>query len=143
DPDAFSFSLPRVKTSPIHTSFSGMKTAAMEYLRELPAEKQADLAASFQKGVVTALTTMVRRALDQEIPQQLVVAGGVACNRALRSAMADLAEEKRIELLMPSPKYCTDNGAMIAWVGWQYLRKGLADDLSLNALARCPLGPSG
>lgn len=140
NPDAYAFSLPRVKTSPFHTSFSGMKTAAMEYLRNLPGGKEADLAASFQKGVVHALTTMVQRALTEVRPRQLVVAGGVACNRALRQAMMDLAGSKGIELLLPSPKFCTDNGAMIAWVGWQYLRKGYASDFSLNAQARCPLG---
>jgi N6-L-threonylcarbamoyladenine synthase len=140
NPDAYPFSLPRVKTSPFHTSFSGMKTAAMEVLRQLPAGKEADLAASFQKGVVHALCTMVQRALGEVKPRQLVVAGGVACNRALRQAMMALAETQGIELLLPSPKYCTDNGAMIAWVGWQYLRKGFPSDFSLNAQARCPLG---
>ncbi|MGH7829247.1 MAG: tRNA (adenosine(37)-N6)-threonylcarbamoyltransferase complex transferase subunit TsaD, partial [Candidatus Binatia bacterium] len=148
DPRAFRFALPKVKVNPLHTSFSGMKTAAIEAIRAeeqrsgpvLSKKFQADLAASFQAGVVRALRTVAARALEIFPAKQLAVTGGVACNRALRAAFHDLAEERGVPLFVPPPKYCTDNGAMIAWVGERYLAAGEESPLSLNALARAPLG---
>lgn len=140
DPRAFEFAVPQVKGKPLHTSFSGMKTAAMEYLDTSPALKAADLAASFQRGVVRALVAVCRRALDARPARQLVVAGGVACNGPLREALGELTAERGLPLVLPAPKYCMDNGAMIAFVGEKYLREGKAHPLSLNAQARLPLG---
>ena len=148
DPQAFPFALPRVKANPLNTSFSGMKTAALDHIanlrRENPGEMgeeaKGDLAASFQRGVVRALAKMVERALEHREVQQLVVAGGVACNRALREALQGLANNKGISLVLPRPCYCTDNGAMIALAGEMYLCKGEDSPLSLNAKARKPLG---
>ena len=140
DPSAFEFSVPQVKGKPLHTSFSGMKTAASEYLEGLEESRYPDLAASFQRGAVRALTAIARRALDSHPVQQLAVAGGVACNGPLRQALAELAAERGIELILPAPKYCTDNGAMIAAVGERYLERGLTSPLTLNAFARLPLG---
>lgn len=140
DAGAFSFALPRVKSGAMHTSFSGMKTAAVEYWERSDPSRQADLAASFQHGVVRALTHMVERGWESKGKAPLVVAGGVACNRALRRAFQAQTEKKGVPLLIPSPKYCTDNGAMIAWLAWQYLRRGDTSALSLNAQARLPIG---
>jgi N6-L-threonylcarbamoyladenine synthase len=140
DPKAFEFSIPQVKGKPLHTSFSGMKTAASEYLEGLGEERYADLAASFQNGAVRALTAIARRALEGHPAKQLAVAGGVACNGPLRRALAELAEQRGVELVLPAPKYCTDNGAMIAAVGERYLQRGRGSPLSLNAFARLPLG---
>jgi N6-L-threonylcarbamoyladenine synthase len=148
DPHAFEFALPRVKGRPLGTSFSGMKTAALDYFSKMRGASQgnvseqqkADLAASFQNGVVHALTVMVERALEQVDAKQLVVAGGVACNRALRAALQELAELKGIPCVIPPLKYCTDNGAMIAYVGEKYLERGEESPISLNAHARQALG---
>lgn len=148
DPEAFPFSLPRVKANLLNTSFSGMKTAAVEHIANLRRENssglgevdQKNLAASFQGAVVRALTKMVSRALEGRKAEQLVVAGGVACNRALRSALQELAESHHLPLVLPSPRYCTDNGAMIALAGEMYLERGDSSLLSLNAKAREPLG---
>jgi N6-L-threonylcarbamoyladenine synthase len=140
NPQAFAFALPRVKAGTMHTSFSGMKTAAVEYWESSAAGRRADLAASFQHGVVNALTRMVERAWENKGNAPLVVAGGVACNRALRRAFQEQTEKRGVPLLIPSPKYCTDNGAMIAWLAWEYLRRGDNSPLSLNAQARLPIG---
>jgi len=140
DAKAFDFAVPQVKGRPLHTSFSGMKTAAMEYLEGPARGRDADLAASFQRGVVRALTAVCRRALEARPARQLVVAGGVACNGPLRAALAELAAERGVDLVLPAPKYCMDNGAMIAFVGERYLREGRSHPLTLNAQARLPLG---
>ncbi|MDL1872282.1 tRNA (adenosine(37)-N6)-threonylcarbamoyltransferase complex transferase subunit TsaD [Deltaproteobacteria bacterium PRO3] len=140
DAKAFDFAVPQVKGRPLHTSFSGMKTAAMEFLEGPARGRAADLAASFQRGVVRALTAVCRRALEARPARQLVVAGGVACNGPLRSALAELAAERGVDLVLPAPKYCMDNGAMIAFVGERYLRAGRSHPLTLNAQARLPLG---
>ncbi|HCU23520.1 MAG TPA: tRNA (adenosine(37)-N6)-threonylcarbamoyltransferase complex transferase subunit TsaD [Deltaproteobacteria bacterium] len=140
NPRAFEFAVPQVKGHPLHTSFSGMKTAALEYLSKTQDLVAADLAAGFQYGVVRALCAMLRRALAQFPAMQLAVAGGVACNGPLREALAELAAEHGIELVLPAPKYCTDNGAMIAFTGERYLSQGLSSPLQLNAQARQSLG---
>jgi len=140
NPRAFEFAVPQVKGRPLHTSFSGMKTAALEYLSQTNEPAPADLAASFQYGVVRALLAVLRRALAQFPAAQLAVAGGVACNGPLREALAALATEHDVELVLPPPKYCTDNGAMIAYTGELYLKQGLSSPLHLNAQARQALG---
>lgn len=148
NPKAFSFALPMVKGKPLHTSFSGMKTAASEYYRQLQkagggeasAAGRADLAASFQRGAVQALAAMAEKALGRFPVRQLAVAGGVACNGELRRVLADLAAARGIPLVVPSPKYCTDNGAMVALTGARYLTRGEGSDFALNAVARLPLG---
>jgi N6-L-threonylcarbamoyladenine synthase len=140
NPQAFEFALPRVKAGAMHTSFSGMKTAAVEYWESVAGGRTADLAASFQHGVVRALTRMVERGWEEKGDVPLALAGGVACNRALRRALQEQTEKRGLPLLVPSPKYCTDNGAMIAWLAWQYLKRGDTSPLSLNAQARLPIG---
>ena len=147
NPKRFAFTRPQVKTNPLHTSFSGMKTAASEFFRDLKkdggavaAQDAADLAASFQAAAVDALATIAGRALDKFPARALVIAGGVACNGPLRAAAAALAEARGIPLILPSPKFCTDNGAMVAFTGEKYLRHGHSSPLTLNAVARLPLG---
>jgi N6-L-threonylcarbamoyladenine synthase len=147
NPRAFEFVLPKVKGHPLHTSFSGMKTAALEHMIKhqlsdgsLPEQIKADLSASFQAGVVRALQVMVERSLEKYPVPQLVVAGGVACNRALREAFQNISKQHRIQLVLPASKFCTDNGAMIAYTGERYLQLGQVSPLSLNAQARVPLG---
>ncbi len=144
DPKRFTFALPRVKAHPGYTSFSGLKTAALEYWKQLGPDpsKQvcADLAASFQAAAVQSLLAMVSYARRDESRVPLAVAGGVACNGALREALKNYGEREGFSCLIPSPRFCTDNGAMIAWVGEAYLRRGEVSPLRLNAEARRPLG---
>lgn len=160
DAKRFEFSLPRVKSNPLHTSFSGMKTAALEHWQQASralgkdeaefTQLQTDLAASFQHHAVKNLKRMVERALkteeifgrgDEQL-KCLSVVGGVACNRELRQRLGELADKYHLEFLRPSPRFCTDNGAMIALVGSEYLRRGQSSPLNLNAQARKKLGES-
>ncbi len=144
DPQGFAFALPRVKAHPGYTSFSGLKTAALEYWKRLGSEPgaqaRADLAASFQAAAVQSLLAMVKYARRDGARLPLAVAGGVACNGALREALKNYGEREGFSCVIPSPRFCTDNGAMIAWVGEAYLQRGEASPLRLNAEARKALG---
>jgi N6-L-threonylcarbamoyladenine synthase len=124
-------------------SFSGLKTAVTKHVRETGLESvregeeasQAikDLAASFQSVVVRSLVgTMQRMALEHR-PRTLIVAGGVACNGALRAAARKAAEALGVPVYFPSPHLSTDNAAMIAAAGTARLEAGERDGLDLNA----------
>jgi N6-L-threonylcarbamoyladenine synthase len=144
DPKAFT--LPR----PMHGrgldfSFSGMKTAVQTLLQRqgVPAgQALADLCASFQASVIEQLVRKTRLALEEHGIKQLQVAGGVAANRGLRAALAELTSALGVELFVPSPARCTDNAAMIAAAGYWRLARGERADLTLNATASLPLAES-
>jgi len=147
DAGAFSFSLPRVKRGKYFTSFSGLKTAVLETarktgleekLKERPIEEcpeALNLVASFQKTVVDIVERMLVKAGEEYDCPRWVVAGGVACNSELRRRLKETAARRGAELFIPRPSLCTDNAAMIAYVGHAYLARGLRSDLSLNAVA--------
>lgn len=130
-------------------SLSGMKTAlrlAAEAIERPTGQNVADLAASFQRAVAAHLADRTARAIDmmaQAGVRTLVVAGGVAANCAIKSALKELTGARGWRLIYPPPKYCTDNGAMIAWAGIERLRAGLApapeDALAFAPRARWPL----
>jgi len=121
------FRLPRPMTDRpgLMFSFSGLKTAV---LTALPADaddqQRADLAHAFQEAVTDTLAIKCARALDETGFDGLVVAGGVGANRRLRERLGELAAKRRTRLFFPRPAFCTDNAAMIAYVGW--LRRGEA-----------------
>ncbi|QDV09693.1 tRNA N6-adenosine threonylcarbamoyltransferase [Planctomycetes bacterium Poly30] len=131
---------------PIGFSFSGLKTAVLYHIRggdalnPTPApeaiEDRADIAASFEEAVADTLVTQTLRAAEQAGIDQVLVAGGVACNRRLRALMASRAEKKGIRSFFPSPAYCTDNAVMIAGLGWQHFHAGDVADLHLDAAPR-------
>ncbi len=143
NPKAVNFATPRMGDKRPDFSFSGLKTAVSRYVRESglqpvqngaePSQGIKDLAASFQSTVVRSLvTTMERVALDYE-PRTLVVAGGVACNRALRDAAAAAATRLGLPIYFPSPHLSTDNAAMIAAAGTVKLQAGDRAGWDLNA----------
>ena len=132
-------------------SFAGLKTAiarAFEASDKTDAAK-ADLAASFQQAVCDVLTERSARAMemyrkdigetDPQIPQRFVVAGGVAANSQIRSALENLCEENSFTLLAPPLKFCTDNAAMIALAGAEHYARGQFDSLDVKARPRWPL----
>jgi len=103
-------------------SFSGLKTAVVNYVRKHPDVTTADVAASFQQAVVDVLVSKARRAAAQVGARGLVLAGGVAANSALREQALDACTADGLRAFLPSRAMCTDNAAMIAAVGWYRLR---------------------
>lgn len=121
-------------------SFSGIKTSVLYYLRDnhhdgVPQEQLGDICASFQASIVDVLVNKTILAAKQFGVKTIAVAGGVSANSALRSAMSRAALDAHCELFIPKLEYCTDNGAMIAAVGYRkYLRKSFSP-LSATAVA--------
>ncbi len=134
-----------------HFSLAGLKTALRhEAIAREPLSEQdiADLCASFQEAVASILADRTARAFDLYVERMgpkaqrvLVVAGGVAANRRLKTALETVAAKHGFRLIAPPPELCTDNAAMIAWTGAMRLARGLTDDLAAPARARWPLDP--
>lgn len=153
DGDAARFAFPRslMGESGCRLSFSGLKTAVVREAERLEADRGgvraedvADLCASFQRTVADVLAAKTARALGLfwetvgRMPTALTVAGGVAANRTLRSALDAVADEADVPLVAPPLKLCTDNGAMIAWAGIERLAACLPFD-PVRPRARWPL----
>jgi tRNA N6-adenosine threonylcarbamoyltransferase len=144
DPTRFAFPRPMLGRADANFSLSGLKTAVRnEATRMAPLEAKdiSDLCASFQAAVLesTADRLSVGLKLFEEIygpPRALVAAGGVAANRAIRSALQDVAAKAQTTLIIPPPALCTDNGAMIAWAGAERLALGLLDTMEAAPRAR-------
>ncbi len=117
-------SLPVTRLPDFVFSFSGLKTAALRALRELPEERLADLAAGLQEAVFAQLEFQLRAAVRETGVRTVALVGGVAANRRLREKMERLAREERVELRVPPPALCTDNGLMVAFCGYLYWREG-------------------
>ena len=134
DPNAAElvFTIPRMDSPNLDFSFSGLKTAVLRYVREQaiepvardgePSQKIVDLVASFQEKVIGSLLARLRAAVRRHKPRTIILAGGVACNSALRAAVD--AAAFRAPVYYPSPILTTDNAAMIAAAGDAKLKKG-------------------
>ena len=137
------FPRPLLKKDNFNFSFSGMKTAVLNYLHGLETRPDdqhiAQIACAFQTAVVDVLTRKIMRAAQAEGLHRIVVAGGVACNSGLRATMTRLAAEKGLEAFFPSPGLCADNAAMLAVAGDYYLSRGQRSGLDLNAVSSWPL----
>ena len=140
DGDAEAVPLPRplVGSAEPHFSFAGLKSAVQRAVASGDFAPE-DIAASFQQAVVDCLVDRTRLALERSDAPALVVAGGVAANQAIRSALGDLAKEQGRRFSVPPAWLCTDNAAMIAWAGAERLAAGLVDGLDAPARARWPL----
>jgi N6-L-threonylcarbamoyladenine synthase len=147
DPKRFDLPRPMLGRAGCDFSFSGLKTAVRLAVEALPpGDPQAtcDLAASFQRAVAETLADRTGRAarlFRDRCPagRHLVVAGGVAANGAIRTALEAVARRHDLVLAAPPPRLCTDNGAMVAWAGLERHRLGLADGLDFAARPRWPL----
>ncbi|MEO0022220.1 MAG: tRNA (adenosine(37)-N6)-threonylcarbamoyltransferase complex transferase subunit TsaD [candidate division WOR-3 bacterium] len=117
-------------------SFSGLKTAVLYYLREHPDAHRPDVAASFQVAAVRQIAKRVEQAVRQTGMRRVGVSGGVAANRYLRQQLQLLADRLGFELLIPRPKFCTDNAAMIAAAGYERFRRFGPSQFDLPAFAR-------
>ena len=138
DPTAVPLPRPLVGSDEPHFSFAGLKSAVQRAVASGDFRKE-DIAATFQQAVVDCLVDRTRLALEAGDAPTLVVAGGVAANQAIRSALADLAEGNGRRFSVPPAWLCTDNAAMIAWAGAERLAAGLTDSLDVPARARWPL----
>ena len=138
DPRAVPLPRPLVGSGEPHFSFAGLKSAVQRAAAS-GAHRPADIAASFQQAVVDCLVDRTQRALAACDAPTLVVAGGVAANQQVRSALTDLAQQNRRAFSVPPGWLCTDNAAMIAWAGAERFAAGLTDPLDVPARARWPL----
>lgn len=142
--EAIKFPRAKVNGSELDFSFSGLKSAVLNYLNtcEMKGESiiVSDVAASFQKAVVDVLTEHAVNATLERGADKIALAGGVASNSSLRASLEKACRENGIKLYVPSPVYCTDNAAMIGVAGYYEYIKGTRADMTLNAVPSLKLG---
>ncbi len=142
--EAIRFPRAKVAGSEYDFSFSGLKSAVLNYLNgaNMKGETivQEDVAASFQKAVVDVLVDHAMQAVDKYGFKKLAIAGGVASNSALRAAMEEACAQRGVTFYRPSPILCTDNAAMIGAAAYYDYMKGIRSDYSLNAVPNLKLG---
>jgi N6-L-threonylcarbamoyladenine synthase len=141
NPKAYDFPRPMMHSDNLDLSFSGLKTSVLYTVRDiddLTDKVKADIAASFQQAVIDVLTKKIKKAVELSGRSEVIIAGGVAANKALRAAIKDLENTINIRVYYPSLKYCGDNAAMIAFVG--SLRSSDKIDINGSSVrARWPL----
>ncbi len=144
NPHAIEFPRAHVEDAPYDFSFSGIKSAVLNYLNscEMKGEEvnRADLVASFQNAVVEALVTRAMKLVEEMKLKKLAVAGGVASNSALRAALQKACDDRGVKFYSPSPKLCTDNAAMIGAAGYYEYINGVRHGYDLNAVPNLKLG---
>lgn len=144
DPDAIVFPRAHIEESPYDFSFSGVKSAVLNYINgcKMKGEtySQADIAASFQKAVTDVLVANAMHAVEEYGDKKFAIAGGVASNSALRAAMAEACKKRGVDFYYPSPIYCTDNAAMIGVAAYYEFVNGTRHGWDLNAVPNLKLG---
>jgi N6-L-threonylcarbamoyladenine synthase len=144
NPDAILFPKAKVSGNAYDFSFSGLKSAVLNYINgaKMKGEEinEADIAASFQKAVVDALVDHAMHALDEYGGDKMAIAGGVASNGAFRKAMEEACEKRGVKFYRPSPILCTDNAAMIGAAAYYDFMDGKRDSWDLNAIPNLKLG---
>jgi len=136
DMKRFHFPRPMTDRPGLDFSFSGLKTCAVNTFAKHGIEARADIARAFQEAVIETLLIKSRRALDVTGLKTMVVAGGVGANKALRAALEKMLLERNGRVYFPRPEFCTDNGAMIAYVGCQRFLRGQSEDLAIKIYPR-------
>lgn len=124
-----------IKTHDYNFSFSGLKTAVLYHLKRLPMDQRqahiADIVASFQAALIEVLVEKTVAAARDKNVRHICLVGGVARNRRLRSAFQERAALEGFQIYVPEPILCTDNAAMVAWLGQQKLKRGIRSDFGL------------
>lgn len=146
DPARFNFPRPMINRPGLDFSFSGLKTYVRNTITslrdesgELAEQDAADIARAFEEAVVNTLSIKCRRALEETGYKKLIIAGGVSANLRLREVLEEAMAKVDGRLFYAQLKYCTDNGAMIAYAGCQRLLAGERDDLEIRAQPRWSL----
>lgn len=147
NPDKFKFPVPMKGRAGCDFSFSGLKTAvrvAIEKQEHLSEQDKKDICASFQKAVVLQMKDRLTHTIEtfkslHPNAKDIVVAGGVAANIAVRNMIQELADKNQLIFSAPPIKLCTDNGVMIAWAGVERYLKGKFDTFDFKARPRWPL----
>jgi N6-L-threonylcarbamoyladenine synthase len=144
DKNAISFPRAKIVDAPDDFSFSGLKSAVLNYLnhcemKNIPVNR-ADVAASFQQAVIDVLTDHTIAAAKRIGIDRIAIAGGVAANSSLREQMKKAATDNHMTFYHPSPVYCTDNAAMIGVAGYYEYIKGARSGWDLNAVPNLKIG---
>lgn len=147
DTTRFDFPRPLLHQKTLNFSFSGLKTAvryALDKLSPVTDQDRYDMAASFQQAVIEILGVRSLQAAETYPDlKRFVIAGGVAANQKIRDHLEETLIQKGVEFFVPSPALCTDNGAMVAWAGLEYLRLGKTSSLDFDPRPRWPLKDLG
>ena len=146
NPKAIRFPRSFLGKNSLDFSFSGLKTAVVNYVKShlkpiegYPEDLIQDIVSSFQEAVVDVLVKKTLQAAQQQGLKKVVLSGGVAANQHLREKIKEEASQQKVKVYMPSPSFCTDNAAMVGVVGYEYLKRGIRSPLSLNAFSNLPL----
>ena len=139
--DAFNFPRPMINSDDLNMSLSGLKTSVLYTVQKIPnmtEEIKSDIAASFQLAISDVLVAKIKKSIETTGRKEVIIAGGVAANKFLRSEFKKLKESHNIKVYYPDLKYCGDNAAMIAFVG-SMMKSSIENDRSSSARARWPL----
>ncbi|MEW6376616.1 MAG: tRNA (adenosine(37)-N6)-threonylcarbamoyltransferase complex transferase subunit TsaD [Thermodesulfobacteriota bacterium] len=146
NPKAIRFPRVSLGKSSFDFSFSGLKTAVVNYVKShpeppggYPEDLVKDIVSSFQEAVVEVLVRKTVQAAQHQKLKRIVLSGGVAANHRLRQRIKEESLEQKLKVYLPSPSFCTDNAAMVGVVGYEYLKRGIRSPLSLNAFSNLPL----
>lgn len=144
NPSAITFPRAKISDHPEDFSFSGLKSAVLNYLNQCKMKEievnTADIAASFQQAVIDVLCGHTIEAAKRVGMTKVAIAGGVASNSSLRRQMEQMCEKNNMTFYHPSPIYCTDNAAMIGVAGYYEYIKGIRDGWDLNAIPNLKIG---
>ncbi len=146
NPKAVRFPRPVLSKNSLDFSFSGLKTSVVNYVKTHPEPLEGyseslmkDIISSFQEAVVEVLVKKTVEAAQQQKLKRMVLSGGVAANQRLRQKIKEESIRQKLSVYLPSPVFCTDNAAMVGVVGYEYLKKGIRSNFSLNAFSNLPL----
>ena len=139
--DAFNFPRPMINSDDLNMSLSGLKTSVLytvQKISNITEEIKSDIAASFQQAISDVLVAKIKKSIETTGRKEVIIAGGVAANKFLRSEFKKLEESHNIKVYYPDLKYCGDNAAMIAFVG-SMMKPSIENVRSSSARARWPL----
>lgn len=139
--NAFDFPRPMINSNDLNMSLSGLKTSVLytvQKITNITEEIKSDIAASFQQAISDVLVAKIKKSIEMTGRKEVIIAGGVAANKFLRSEFKKLEESHNIKVYYPDLKYCGDNAAMIAFVG-SMMKPSIENDRSSSARARWPL----